>query len=271
MKWAPSGVLVLTDLLQVRAVTGARHDQRLIDSARQIVVVTADALRRRNYRSTPDALADLVGVFVQETNDGSGSPIIRGLIGNQILLLVDGIRLNNASYRLGPNQYLNTVDINQIERIEVVRGAGSVLYGSDALGGVVNIITPAAGRAAGTGALGARWFSRLASANTSGIGRAEVSARTGPVGYIGGVTFKRFGELRGGRDTGVQPLTGYDEWDGDAKAAWRLSAHQELIVAGQRVTQRDVRRADVVAAGTGRRPGRRPPVSQTRRCSMRRT
>ena len=170
-----SAELELTELLKVRAVTGARHDQRLVDSPRQIAVVTAEDIRRRNYRSTPDALADIAGVFVQETNDGGGSPIIRGLVGNQILILVDGIRLNNSAYRLGPNQYLNTIDLNQIERIEVVRGAGSVLYGSDALGGVVNIITRAAGREDGTGAVGTRWFSRLSSANTGAIGRGEVS------------------------------------------------------------------------------------------------
>ena len=242
--------LELTELLKVRAVTGARHDQRLIDSPRQIVVVTAQDIRRRNYRSTPDALSDVLGVFVQETNDGGGSPIIRGLVGNQVLILIDGIRLNNGAYRLGPNQYLNTIDLNQIERIEVVRGAGSVLYGSDALGGVVNVITREADRSPGTGAVGMRWFSRLSSASTGAIGRAEVSSRTGALGIVGGLTLKQFGTRRGGRDTGVQPLTGYDEWDGDVKAAFHLAAHQELIVAGQRVTQRHVQRADVVAAGT---------------------
>jgi hemoglobin/transferrin/lactoferrin receptor protein len=242
--------LELTELLQVRAVTGARHDQRLIDSPRQIVVVTAQDIRQRNYRSVPDALSDVVGVFVQETNDGAGSPIIRGLVGNQVLILIDGIRLNNGAYRLGPNQYLNTIDLNQIERIEVVRGAGSVLYGSDALGGTVNIITRAAGREAGTGAVGMRWFSRLSSADTGAIGRAEVSSQTGALGLVGGLTLKQFGTRRGGRDTGVQILTGYDEWDADVKAAFQLAAHQELIVAAQRVTQRHVQRSDVVTAGT---------------------
>ncbi len=242
--------LELTALLEVRAVTAARHDQRLIDSPRQIVVVTAEEIRRRNYRNTPDALSDIVGVFVQETNDGAGSPIIRGLVGNQILILVDGIRLNNGAYRLGPNQFLNTIDLNQIERIEVVRGAGSVLYGSDALGGVVQIITRAAGRKPGTGAVGARWFSRLSSADTGAIGRVEVSSQTGPLGFVGGLTLKRFGERRGGMDTGAQGLTGYDEWDGDAKAAFQLAVNQELIIAAQRVTQRHVQRSDVVTAGT---------------------
>jgi hemoglobin/transferrin/lactoferrin receptor protein len=242
--------LELTELLQVRAVTGARHDQRLIDSPRQIAVVTSEDIRRRNYRSTPDALSDIVGVFVQETNDGAGSPIIRGLVGNQILILIDGIRLNNGAYRLGPNQYLNTIDLNQIERIEVVRGAGSVLYGSDALGGVVNIITRPAGREPGAGAVGTRWFSRVSSANTGAIGRGEVSSQTGAVGFVGGATLKQFGKLHGGRDTGVQTLTGYDEWDGDAKARFRLAPNQELVLAGQRATQRHVQRSDVVRAGT---------------------
>lgn len=242
--------LELAELLNVRAVTGARHDQRLIDSPRQISVVTAEDLRRRNYQSTPDALADILGVFLQKTNDGAGAPIIRGLVGNQILILVDGIRLNNGAYRLGPNQYLNTIDLNQIERIEVVRGAGSVLYGSDALGGVLNIITRTAGREPGTGAVGTRWFSRLSSANTGLVGRGEVSLETGALGFVGGLTLKQFGALRGGRDTGVQRLTGYDEWDGDGKVAFQLASNQELIVAGQRVTQRHVQRSDVVTAGT---------------------
>ena len=54
-------------------------------------------------------------------------PSFAGVVGNRVLILVDGMRLNSGSYRLGPNQYLNTIDINQVDRIEVIRGAGSVL------------------------------------------------------------------------------------------------------------------------------------------------
>jgi outer membrane receptor for ferrienterochelin and colicin len=74
-------------------------------------VITADNLRERNHRTVPEALTELAGVFLQETNYG-GAPIIRGLIGNRILILFDGVRLNNSTYRLGPNQYLNTIDIH---------------------------------------------------------------------------------------------------------------------------------------------------------------
>jgi len=238
--------LGLADLLAVRVVTGARHDQRVIDSPRAITIITADDIRRRNYRSTPEALSEVVGVFVQQTNDGGGAPIIRGLVGNRILLLVDGIRLNSSSYRMGPNQYLNTIDVNSIDRIEVVRGAGSVLYGSDALGGVVNIITKPVLDATGP-AVSSRFFTRLSSAEegVGMVGRGELSGRSGPVSFMAGASLKQFGALRGGRDTGVQPLTGYDEWDADGKLAYRLPANQTIVVAAQRVTQRDIRRPDL--------------------------
>ena len=78
-------------------------------------------------------------MFVQKTNHGGGSPFVRGLVGNQVLVLVDGIRLNNSTFRYGPNQYLATVDPGTVNRFEVLRGSGSVQYGSDALGGVIHV------------------------------------------------------------------------------------------------------------------------------------
>ena len=84
------------------------------------------------------------GVFVQKTNHGGGSAFIRGLTGNQTLLMLDGVRLNNATFRYGPNQYLNNIDLYTIDQIEVSKGTGSVEYGSDAIGGVIHLhsITP---------------------------------------------------------------------------------------------------------------------------------
>jgi len=245
------GDLPLAQLLAVRAVAASRHEQLVTDSPRSITVVTGAELRERMYRSTPDALAEVVGVFVQQTNYGGGAPIVRGLVGHQILILVDGIRLNNAAYRLGPNQYLNTIDINQIERIEVVRGAGSVLYGSDALGGVINIVTRRASMpAAGDRAIKTRLVSRLGSADRSAVGRAEVSGGAGPLLFLGGATMKNFGDLRGGSRTGLQPFTGYREWDADAKLSLRAGARQDLTLTAQRVTASDVERTDLLQAGT---------------------
>src|SRR5689334_15971344 len=86
--------LNIEDLLEVKAVSAVRHDQRQLDSPRSMSVITGEELRRRNFRTVPEALQGLAGVMVQETNYAGGSPIIRGMVGNRILILVDGMRLN---------------------------------------------------------------------------------------------------------------------------------------------------------------------------------
>jgi hemoglobin/transferrin/lactoferrin receptor protein len=239
----------LDELVDVKVVSAARHEQDRFDSPRAISVVTAEMLRRGNYRTVPEALNELPGVFVQETNYAGGSPIVRGLIGNQVLLLVDGVRLNDATYRLGPNQYLNTVDINSVERIEVIHGPGSVLYGSDALGGVINIITksrvPGAGRA-----FEARLAGRGATADGSGVGRVEMSGGIGSLDVTGGFSLKSFSDLTGGHATGLQPFTGYDERDGDVRLAFAVSPRQRFTASVQSVHQDDVPRTDMLRAGT---------------------
>lgn len=86
-------------------------------------------------------LRDVTGIMIQETAFGQGSPYIRGFTEFRNVFLVDGIRLNNSVFREGPNQYWNTVDPFSLERLGVVKGPGSVLYGSDAVGGTVNAIS----------------------------------------------------------------------------------------------------------------------------------
>jgi outer membrane cobalamin receptor len=100
-------------------------------------VSVLDSIKIKNspLRTVPESLIGIPGVFIQKTNHGGGSPIVRGLTGNQNLLLIDGFRLNNAIYRYGPNQYLTLIDPHFVEQIEVVKGTGSVQYGSDAVGG----------------------------------------------------------------------------------------------------------------------------------------
>jgi outer membrane cobalamin receptor len=88
-----------------------------------------------------DALASNVGVFLQQTTPGQGAAIIRGLKGSSILHLVDGMRLNNAIFRSAPTQYFALVPVSAIERIELLRGTPTSLYGNDAVGGVVQAVT----------------------------------------------------------------------------------------------------------------------------------
>lgn len=95
----------------------------------------------RQQKLVTDALDANVGVFLQQTTPGQGAAIIRGLKGSSILHLVDGMRLNNAIFRSAPTQYFALVPTSAVERVELLRGTPTSLYGSDAVGGVVQVVT----------------------------------------------------------------------------------------------------------------------------------
>jgi outer membrane cobalamin receptor len=88
-----------------------------------------------------DALANATGVHLQQTTPGQGAVIIRGQKGSAVLHLVDGMRLNNAIFRSAPTQYFALVPATAVERVEILRGTPASLYGSDAIGGVVQVIS----------------------------------------------------------------------------------------------------------------------------------
>jgi hypothetical protein len=137
--------------------------------------VTRDDLDERQPRSAPDALRWEPGVYVQQTAAAQGSPYLRGRTGQQTVLLFDGIRLNNATWRQGPNQYFFAVDTRTLAAIDVIRGGASTRYGSDALGGVLDAI-PRQADPDGP-ALAPRLALRWGSADHELGGRAEVAAR----------------------------------------------------------------------------------------------
>lgn len=120
-------------------VTGTRFEDDELDSPRSIEVIDSEDIKKTKARSTPEMLQESTGVFVQKTAHGHGAPIIRGCIGINNLVLFNEIKLNNSTWRTGPIQYLNLIDPFSIEKIEILRGPGSLLYGSDAVGGVVSI------------------------------------------------------------------------------------------------------------------------------------
>lgn len=92
-------------------------------------------------QTSADLLASSSNIFVQKSQLGGGSPMIRGFSANRVLLVVDGVRLNNAIYRGGNLQNILSIDVNAVDHVEVIYGPGSVIYGSDALGGVMNFST----------------------------------------------------------------------------------------------------------------------------------
>ncbi len=217
-------------------VTATRTEETSASLPYSISVVGRQELLWDLPRTTPEALRELPSVMLQKTAHGQGSPYLRGFTGFRTLMLVDGIRLNNSTFRDGPNQYWNTVDAMALERLEVVRGPSSALYGSDAIGGTVNAISTERTQFENGVDWDRRLFYRYSSAEQSHIGRAEVSGNVDQtLGFHLGGTWKEFGDLRGGADVGKQPRTGYTEKDLDAKLQFYIAPDSWLVFGHQTV------------------------------------
>ena len=167
-------------------VTVNRADRQEFELPRSVEVISSDSVRKKNPKSLPDLLDETTGVYVQKTNPGAGSPIIRGFVGPENLILIVGVRFNNSTFRTGPNQYLAMIDPWSVERLEVLRGPGSVMYGTDAMGGVINAVTLSP-RKLDDRLFGVTGRLDFASAYLHAGGSAQADLATGPVsGYVGG-------------------------------------------------------------------------------------
>ncbi len=230
---------LLSKELSEVVISANRHGSVQIRTPEAIRVLDVKTVQRQQLRTAPEALSVSPGIFVQKTNHGGGSPFIRGLTGNQTLLLIDGIRLSNSIVRYGPNQYFNTIDIFSTGKFEVMRGSGSVQYGSDAIGGTIQAFTPDLHLSDKTAWNG----TAIARVSTHGM---EQTAH-GNIRYSGnkaalraGATARNFGDLLGGDTTGRQHPTGYGEFDFDIKGLFKITRSSDLTVLLQRVHQSDV-------------------------------
>jgi len=235
----PIGDTLVSPGLSEVVISANRYNTLGISTPEAIRVLNSEPVQENQLRTLPEALILTPGVFVQKTNHGGGSPFIRGLTGNQTLLLLDGIRLSNSTMRYGPNQYFNTIDVFSIDRMEVLRGGGSVQYGSDALGGTIQSFTHELVNTEKSD-WGGTVLARLA---TQGM---EQSLHTG-IGYSNrfaafrtGMTFRNFGDITGGDTTGRQAPSGYNERDFDLKGKVKLAPKTCLTMVYQNVHQKNI-------------------------------
>lgn len=193
----------------------------------------------RSPRTLPEALFGIPGVFLQKTNHGGGSPFLRGLTGQQTLMLVDGIRLNNATFRSGPNQYLNTLESGWVSRVEVLQSSGAAAYGSDAIGGVVNVLTLSPQFSENTDLrpeAGFKWMSH--GMELGGRGALEASGQRWAL-RVGGA-YQNFGDLVAGEGIGKQAPNAYSQWSFEFKGRVKLSERINFVAAYQDLEQQDV-------------------------------
>jgi len=229
------------NFLDPLVVTAARLEQEASQIPYSTAVLDSEYLRENTRRTLPDALAYTPGVLVQKTAYGQGSPFIRGFTGRQNLLLVDGVRLNNSTFRSGPVQYWNTVDSLSIDHLELIKSQGSVLYGSDAVGGTLNAFTKSSdfrNRTADQAYLGgAAAYEFRANGQGSHIGRLETEAGVGgKFGVWLGLSAKEFGDIE---DSAVGRMkgTGYPEKDLDFRVDWAVTPESTLTLAYDTVNQ----------------------------------
>lgn len=252
---------------------GQRVREDAFRTPRTITVLNKQRLEEKRPRTVPEALMEEAGIFVQKTNHAGGAPYIRGTVGPQILILVDGIRLNNSTYRSGPNQYLNLIDPNYLERLEVLRGPGSIAYGSYAFGGVISAETPDTPMTGGSrfryqGAL----LGRYGSADQELSTHAHFGGSVSNFGFQGSVSYGHFSDVLGGGtlftpdinangkfvtlDTGTlgplivrgqsgrQAFSGYQHFFADGKTRVRIHQNWELQLAYQRAQHFHAGRTD---------------------------
>lgn len=270
------------DLLQlstttVRAaitVTAQRGAVESIEHSAQIVSIQDEAaLRSRPLATLGNALEGAPGILVQQSTSGQVSPFLRGLTGHQVLNLVDGVRFNNSTFRSGPNQYLAFIEPSQAERIEALLGPTGAQYGSDALGGTINVLT-AAPAFADRRAFSGEWQAFGASAEAGGGGQAKLTFGTKRVALLFGGSWQKHNDLRagGGEDSrhvlyrffGLPPAqirnlrgerqqdSGFTQHGWYTKAVLRLSETQNLSLWYQRGVLNGVRGYKDLWGGLGR-------------------
>jgi hemoglobin/transferrin/lactoferrin receptor protein len=227
-------------------VTAGRYAQPESTTPYTVSLLDADFLKNNTRRTLPDALQYVPGVLVQKTANGHGSPYIRGFTGRQNLLLVDGVRVNNSTYRSGPVQYWNTVDPLAIDHIELVKSQGSVLYGSDAVGGTLATFTKSSrftSEAANRAYTGGSLFGELrTNGEQSKVGRLELEAGVGgQLGVLLGLSIKNFGDIEDS-SVGRMKNTGYPEQNGDLRLDWATSQDSAITLAHFTVNQDDISR-----------------------------
>lgn len=264
------------DLLPSIVVVG-RRDEKPEDIPYQIGIVTKARLEEYNSQTTADALMQNENVFVQKSQMGGGSINIRGFEANKVLLVVDGVRMNNIVYRNGHLQDAIKVDNNALEQIEVIYGPGSLNYGSDALGGVVQFRTkdpklyngedPSKNYVSNSSGL-----SRFSSANREVTIHGDVNYGTEKWASFTSFSFANYQDLRAGAnrpekyydfgirpelflreegdgtrvnlDPNIQSPTGYSQFDLLEKVKYKPNKNQTFLLNFQLSTSSNVPRYD---------------------------
>lgn len=202
------------NLLSEAVTSASRFEEMRRDVPERIDVIKRRDITFMDQPTVAELLQNTGTLFVQKSQLGGGSPVIRGFEASRVLLVVDGVRMNNAIYRAGHLQDIITFDQSMLDRVEVVSGPNSVAYGSDALGGTIHMITRTPRFNDTTGLkVGGDAFFRYGTAAMEKTAHVGIELRCKSVASFTSITASDFGDLRTGStrdpfhgDWGLRPF-----------------------------------------------------------------
>jgi hemoglobin/transferrin/lactoferrin receptor protein len=180
-----------------------KWEQKLNEVPNKIIKVSKLQILRNNPQTAADLLAQTGGVFIQKSQLGGGSPMIRGFATNRVMLVIDGVRMNNAIYRSGNLQNVISIDALSTQTAEVIFGPGSLIYGSDAIGGVMDFHTLEAKFSNNNKALfEGSALVRYSTANKENTLHADINIGLKKWAFLSSFSFSKFDDLKMGKHNG---------------------------------------------------------------------
>jgi outer membrane receptor protein involved in Fe transport len=238
-----------TTPIETLQVTASAREQSVLETSSAVTVVGEGQMREGRMTVLPEALRGQTGTWFQQTTPGQGTPILRGLKGSQVLHLVDGMRVNNAFFRSAPNQYLALVDSMNVRQLEVVRGPSPTLYGHDAMGGVVNVITPSPSHASEWTASG-KFYTSIDTAERMRVLHADLEARGPILAFIAGASMQNSDDRRTGGGEYLHP-SDYTSRSANGKLLFTPQYGHEFMLSAQYTRQDSTPRVDEMIPGYG--------------------
>ncbi len=253
-------------------VSANRWEESKSEIPHLIETIDPEVVVNYSPQTTADLLGTKGGIFIQKSQMGGGSPMIRGFAANRVLIVVDGIRMNNAIYRSGNLQNIISVDPNSLERAEVIFGPGSVIYGSDALGGVMsfNTLSPKLSTNQSSESFG-KAYARYSSANFEKTIHGSYNFGGNKWAAVFASTYTDFDDLRMGSsgsseylrpeyvldekysgsdqiiqndNNKIQKYTGYDQFNAMGKIRYRPSEAWDLTLSAHHSQTSNIPRYD---------------------------
>lgn len=263
-----------TILMEEFVISVSRSRESKKDIPNMIDIIQPSELNHSTALNSADLLTSTGNIVVQKSQGGGGSPILRGFEANKILLVIDGVRMNNAIYRGGHLQNALTIDNQILERAEILYGPASVMYGSDALGGVVHYYTKDPEFSVdGPFNFQTNAFTQYASATNSTTGHLDLNLGSREFASLSSFTYSDFGNITMGKNRSpflpdfgkdfhyaarlhgmdtvlansnphVQKETGYEQYDFLQKFRYRPANFIDMMLNLQYSTSSKIHRYD---------------------------